>query len=64
MADVSGREKLSAEEIVLLNCGVEDFAESLGLQRQPVRSKGVSLVCSLEDCAKAETPMPPHVVAH
>ena len=43
--------KLSAEELMLLNCGVgEDSRESLGLQEiQPVHPKGnQSNECSLE----------------
>ena len=42
--------KLSAEELMLLNCGIEeDSWESLGLQGdQPVHSKGDQYRCSLE----------------
>ena len=42
--------KLSAEELMLLNCGVEDSCESLGLQGEPNQSilKDTSSGCSLE----------------
>ena len=54
--------KLSAEELMLLNCGVgEDSWESLGLQ--PVHSKGDQpWVFVGRNDAKAETPVlwPPH----
>ena len=58
--------KLSAEELMLLNCGVgEDSWESLGLQRdQPVRSEGdQSWDFFGRNDAKAETLVlwPPHV---
>ena len=52
--------KLSAEELMLLNCGVgEDSWESLGLQGiQPVHSKGdQSWVFFGRNDAKAETPV-------
>ena len=52
--------KLSAEELMLLNCGVgEDSWESLGLQVvQPVHSKGDwSWVFFGRNDAKAETPV-------
>ena len=57
--------KLSAEELMLLNCGVgEDSWESLGLKEiQPVHSKGdQSWVFFGRTVAKAETPVlwPPH----
>ena len=57
--------KLSAEELMLLNCGVgEGSWESLGLQEiQPVHSKGdQSWVFIGRTDAKAETPIlwPPH----
>ena len=57
--------RLSAEELMLLNCGVgEDSWESLGLQEiQPVHSKGdQSWVFIGRTDAKAETPIlrPPH----
>ena len=56
--------KLSAEELMLLNCGVEDSWESLGLQGHPtVHSKGdQSWVFIGRTDAKAETPIlwPPH----
>ena len=57
--------KLSADELILLNCGVgEDSWESLGLQEiQPVHSKGdqSSVIIGRRD-AKARTPIiwPPH----
>ena len=57
--------KLSAEELMLLKCGVgEDSWESLGLQGEPVHSKGdQSWVFIGRTDAKAETPIlwPPHV---
>ena len=57
--------KLSAEESMLLNCGVgEDSWESLGLQGDPVYPKGnQSWVFIGRNVAKAETPVlwPPHV---
>ena len=58
--------KLSAEELMLLNCGVgEDSWESLGLQGiQPVHSKGdQSWIFIGRTNAKAETPVlwPPDV---
>ena len=58
--------KLSAEELMLLNCGVgEDSYKSLGLQDiQPVHSKGdQSWVFFGRTDAEAETPIfwPPHV---
>ena len=42
--------KLSAKELMLLNCGVEDSCESLGLQGEPNQSilKDTSSGCSLE----------------
>ena len=41
--------KLSAEELMLLNCGVgEDSWESLGLQGDPTILKEISPGCSLE----------------
>ena len=56
--------KLSTEELMLLNCGVgEDSWESLGLQRDPVHSKGDQpWVFFVKNDAKAETPVlwPPH----
>ena len=56
--------KLSAKELMLLNCGVgEDSWESLGLQIQPVHSKGdQSWVFIGRTDAEAETPIlwPPH----
>ena len=56
--------KLSSEELMLLNCGVEDSWESLGLQGdQPVHSKGDQpWVFFGRNDAKAETPLPwpPH----
>ena len=57
--------KLSAEELILLNCGVgEDSCESLGLQGdQPVLSEGDQpWVFFARNDAKAETPVlrPPH----
>ena len=59
--------KLSAEELILLNCGVgEDSWESLGLQGdeiQPVHPKGdQSWVFNGRTDAEAETPIlwPPH----
>ena len=39
---------LSAEELMLLNCGVEDSWESLGLQGDPTILKEISPGCSLE----------------
>ena len=40
---------LSAEELMLLNCGAEDSCESLGLQGDPTSlSKGDHPGCSLE----------------
>ena len=41
---------VSAEELMLLNCGVEDSCESLGLQGEPNQSilKDTSSGCSLE----------------
>ena len=58
--------RLSAEELMLLNCGVgEDSWESLGLQEiQPVHFKGDQPWVFLgRNDAKAETPVlwPPHV---
>ena len=57
--------KLSAEELMFLNCGVgEDSWGSLGLQDiQPVHSKDQSWVFIGRTDAKAETPIlwPPHV---
>ena len=57
--------KLSTKELILLNCGVEDSWESLGLQGDPpVHSKGdQSWVFFGRNDAKAETPVlwPPHV---
>ena len=56
--------KLSTKKLVLLNCGVgEDSWESLGLQGDPVHSKGdQSWVFIGRNDAKAETPIlwPPH----
>ena len=57
--------KLSAEELVLLNCGVgEDSWESLGLQGDPTSpfSRRSALGVHWKDYAKAETPVlwPPH----
>ena len=56
--------KLSAEELMLLNCGVgEDSWESLGLQGDPIHSKGnQSWILMGRTNAKAETPIlrPPH----
>ena len=51
--------KLSAEELMLLSCGVgEDSWESLGLQGDPVYSKGdQSWVFFGRNDAKAETPV-------
>ena len=63
---VGQKSKLSAEELMLLNCGVgEDFQESLGLQGdQPVHPKGNQswLFIGRTD-AEAETPIlwPPDV---
>ena len=55
----------SAEELMLLNCGVgEDSRESLGLQGNPVHSKGdQSWVFIGRTDVEAETPVlwPPHV---
>ena len=57
--------KLSAEELMLLNCGVgEDSCESLGLEIQPVHPKGdQSWVFIGSTDAEAGTPIlwPPHV---
>jgi len=39
---------LSAKELMLLNCGVEDSWESLGLQGDPTILKEISPGCSLE----------------
>ena len=57
--------RLSAEELMLLNCGVgEDSWESLGLQRDPTSPFWRSVLGFLgRNDAKAETPVlwPPHV---
>ena len=57
--------RLSAEELMLLNCGAgEDSCESLGLQGDPVHSEGDQPWDFFgRDDAKAETPVlwPPHV---
>ena len=56
--------KLSAEELMLLSCGVgEDSWESLGLEIQPVHPEGgQSWVFIGRTDAEAETPVlwPPH----
>ena len=55
--------KLSAEELMLLNCGVgEDSWESLGLQGNPTSKGDQSCVFFGRTDAKAETPKlwPPH----
>ena len=59
------RRKLTAEELMLLNCGVgEDSSESLGLQEiQPIHPKGdQSWVFIGRTDAKAKTALlwPPH----
>ena len=58
------RRKLTAEELMLLNCGVgEDSSESLGLQGDPTSPKGdQSWVFIGRTDAEAETPIlwPPH----
>ena len=63
---VGVRRKLSAEELMLLNCGVgEDFESPLDCKEiQPVHSKGdQSWLFFGRNDAKAETPIlwPPHV---
>ena len=50
--------KLSAEEVIFLNCGVEDSWESLGLQKEikPVNPKGNQSWIRRTD-VEAETPI-------
>ena len=56
--------KLSAEELMLLNCGIEDSWESLGLQGDPTSPfwRRSALDFFGRNDAKAETPVlwPPH----
>ena len=65
MRELDGGRKLSAEELMLLSCGVgEDSWESLGLQGDPTSpsKKEQSWVFIGRTDAKAETPVlwPPH----
>ena len=65
MWELDHKRRQSAEELMLLNCGVgEDSWESLGLQGDPVSPKGnQSWIVTGRTDAEAETPMlwPPDV---